>query len=187
MIGERMNSLYKDVTHCLRKPYAPFPALLYCFSSVDLLGALLAGQAAKKDSITQKRVHTIDNSKEYMRRFMGYTEDQSTLIADLFRHKLVHLAQPKPSIEHKGKIVSWYYVHNSTPRHLLLENARPDTKIQIKSDWEITVDQTFCLSITQFMEDIRDSVYRHGGYLDLLENDSTVRTMFGKAVEELFQ
>lgn len=118
---------------------------------------------------------------------MGYTEDQCTLLADLFRHKLVHLAQPIPSTEHNGKIVSWYYVHEPSLRHLLLENAQKDTKIRIKTDWEIPVDQTFCLSITQFMEDIRESVYRHGGYLDALENDPTVQIMFEKAIGELYQ
>jgi hypothetical protein len=187
IVGERMNSLRKDVLHCLRKPYAPFPALLYCISSMDFLGALFAGQGAKKDSITSKSVDTAGNSKAYMHHFMGYTQDQCSLIIDLFRHKLVHLAQPKPSTVYYGKIVSWYYEHNPSPKHLLLENAPTGAKIQIKSDWEIPVDQTFCLSITQFMEDIRDSVYRHGGYLDLMETDSNIQDKFEKAIQEIFQ
>jgi hypothetical protein len=37
------------------------------------------------------------------------------------------------------------------------------------------------------MEDIRDSVYRHGGYLDLLESTLDLQSKFDKAVEEMFQ
>jgi hypothetical protein len=187
MVAERMNSLHKDVKHCLDKPYAPFPALLYCMSSVDFLGALVAGQAAQYDSVTAERVRPTPNSLRYMRDFMGYTEEQSILILEIFRHKLVHLAQPSPSAKHNGKIVAWLYEHHPTHKHLLLENAPKDTKIHIKSDWEIPVDQIFTLGITQFMEDIRDSVYRHGRYLDLLESTLDLQSKFDKAVEEMFQ
>jgi hypothetical protein len=93
-----------------------------------------------------------------MRDYMGYTEDKSTLIVALFRHKLVHLAQPNPSILHNGKIVSWRYEHYHTPNHLLLEDAPKDTKIRIKSDWVIAVDQIFSIGFEQFMEDIRDFI-----------------------------
>ena len=39
-LTERTNALYKDVVHCLTPPFAPFPAIVYCFSTIDLLGAL---------------------------------------------------------------------------------------------------------------------------------------------------
>jgi len=180
MVGERMDSLQKDVKHCLQRPYAPFPALLYCISSVDFLGALFAGEAAPP-------VDTVGNSKVYMQKFMGYTDEQSSFIIDLFRHKLVHLAQPRPSVNKNNKIISWKYEHSNTQKHLLLEDAPKDTSIKIKSDWQVPVDQTFSLGIMQFMEDIRDSVYRHGGYLDVLENDPNLQGKFEKALEEIFQ
>jgi hypothetical protein len=47
-LRQRIMSLNKDVKHCLREPCAPFPAILYCFSTIDLLGALYQGQAEKK-------------------------------------------------------------------------------------------------------------------------------------------
>lgn len=182
-----MNSLQKDVMHCLQEPFAPFPALLYCMSPVDFLGAVVAGQAAKRDSITGHPVDTIGNSKAYMQKYMGYTEEQSTLIIELFRHKFVHVAQPRPSVSHNNKIVAWRYEHHHSQKHLLLENAPTNTKIQIKSGWEIAVDQIFSLGIEQFMEDIRDSVYRHGGYLDLFETTPKLQDNFEKAVEEIFR
>jgi hypothetical protein len=35
-----------------------------------------------------------------MQQYISYTDDQANVIIDLFRHKLVHLAQPK----------SWYII-----------------------------------------------------------------------------
>ena len=75
--------------------------------------------------------------------------------------------------------------HHYIQKHLLLENAPMDT--QIKSGWEIVVDQVFSLGIEQFMEGIRDSVYRHGGHLDLFETTPQLQNNFEKAVEQIFQ
>ena len=187
-VKERMLSLEKDVIHCLQPPYAPFPAILYCLSSIDLLGALNAGQAAKKDPITKENVNTTSNSRQYMQQYMGYIDDQANIIVDLFRHKLVHLAQPKPCILNNNKVVAWQYVHEYTPKHLILEDAPPESKIQIKSDWSISVDQIFTIGIMQLKDDIQDSVYRHGGYLDSIEsNTSNLQDKFEKAIGEIYQ
>jgi hypothetical protein len=70
-----MNSLKNDVNHCVKiEPYAPYPALIYCFSNIDLLGALYGGEAGKNANTTQQQ------SKNYMKCFMGYSELQSTLL-----------------------------------------------------------------------------------------------------------
>jgi len=91
-VKNRINSLEKDVKYCIMEinsqiQYAPFPALLYCFSTIDLLGSLLEGDASRK-------ADTTNNSKRYMKYFMNYTIEQANLLIDIFRHKLVHLAQP---------------------------------------------------------------------------------------------
>ena len=49
-----------------------------------------------------------------MRNYMGYTEQQSDLIIQIFRHKLVHLAQPRPIFSYKNKVVTWEYVYEHT-------------------------------------------------------------------------
>jgi hypothetical protein len=94
-VKNRIDSLEKDVKYCVQKPsdlssaaYAPFPALLYCFSTIDLVGSLYEGDASRS-------VDTVNNSKKYAQYFMNYTEEQSHLMIQIFRHKLVHLAQPK--------------------------------------------------------------------------------------------
>jgi hypothetical protein len=63
-IDRRMSSLKNDVNHCVKiEPCAPYPALIYCFSNIDLLGALYAGKAGKNANTTQQ-------SKNYMKHFM---------------------------------------------------------------------------------------------------------------------
>jgi hypothetical protein len=171
-IKERIDSLQKDVMHCLQLPYAPFPAILYCLATIDLLGSLCYGQK---------------NSRTYMHSFMGYTQEQSKLITQIFRHKLVHLAQPRPVFSYNKKTVAWRYVHENTPDHLILKDLPKDSKKWVKSDWSVDLDQVFTIGITQLVEDIRDSVLRHGGYLDQLDrNKNKLLNKFEHAMDEVY-
>ncbi|HEX9320126.1 MAG TPA: hypothetical protein VF884_14425 [Nitrososphaeraceae archaeon] len=164
----RTDSLKKDVEHCLSGKVAPFPAILYCVSTIDLLGALYAGQAKKGDPNSK-------NSKKYMIEVMNYTDEQATLISEIFRHKLVHLAQPHPVYVHNNKTLRWVYHHSEPEMHLILEDIKPSgTELILKSDWKIHVDQYFHVSIYHIMIDIINSVENHGGFLDRFENDSVV-------------
>jgi hypothetical protein len=179
-VRNRIISLNKDVNHCLQSPYAPFPAILYCLSTVDLLGALYSGQAGKD-------AHTTANSKKYMQEFMNYTSEQASFLTDIFRHKLVHLAQPKAVIlDSDGNFVSWQYFHENSERHLLLEKAAEGLKVQIKSDWEIAINKVFNIGILQLVDAIKDSVERPNGYLDKLENIDHIQNNFSKALGEIY-
>jgi hypothetical protein len=179
-VRNRITSLDKDVNHCLQSPYAPFPAILYCFSTIDLLGALYSGQAGKD-------APTTTNSQNYMQEFMNYSSEQASFLTDIFRHKLVHLAQPKAIIlDSDGNLVSWQYFHDNSEKHLLLEKAVPGLKVLIKSDWEITINKIFNIGILQLVEDIKDSLEKHNGYLDKLENIDIIQNNFKKALGEIY-
>src|SRR5690242_3148987 len=86
-LADRLDSLERDARHCLAPPPAPFPVLLYCLATVDLLGALAAGEARNVSGTTGR-------TSAYLIRFMCYDPDQAALVMKLFRHKLVHLAEP---------------------------------------------------------------------------------------------
>jgi hypothetical protein len=178
-IKTRIDSLKKDVNYCLQGA-AAFPALLYCMSTTYLLGELFAAKPGND---------TTTNSLNYMQDVMGYTRAQSVLIMKLFRHKLVHLAQPRPIAvypENSGNIVAWQYVHSDEQKHLL-ENLPSKMKIAIKSGWEIEVNQVFTIGIWQLVEDIEISVYRHGGYLDLFENNEDLQSRFAEFIEGIYK
>jgi hypothetical protein len=183
-IDRRMSSLKNDVNHCVKtKPYAPFPALIYCFSNIDLLGALHAGKAGKKNA------NTTQQSKIYMKDFMGYTELQSTLLQCIFRHKLIHNAEPLLSvIEYKSRRIAWQYNHCNVNNHLIFVPAIiTNNNIQDTPTWNIQFNEIFEISILGLAEDIEKSVYKHGsGYLQMLEKDSTLQSHYEDAIEDIY-
>src|SRR2546427_253265 len=152
-LRERCDSLLKDVRHCILHERstpdwpAPFPALLYCFATIDLLGALYGGNASW-------RAPTAKQASDYMLNVMKYPALQVELLQQQFRHKLVHLAQPKPHVTHGGNSYYWAYHHSDRTLHLQVL-PRPGSR----------TDFDFWISIMSLAEDVADSVYRAGGYL----------------------
>lgn len=178
-IKKRIDSLDKDVRHCLQEPFAPFPALLYCFSTIDLLGALYTGDATRN-------APTTGQSANYMQYFMNYTEEQSRLLQSLFRHKIVHLAQPKAVIEDNSRRICWRYWHESQEHHLKLMKLPQGSKVQLTSSCEILCDYEFNISISHLVKDIRDSVERPNGYLTSLQKKPDLQDCFEKAIAQIY-
>jgi hypothetical protein len=178
-LNERLESLEKDVAHCLTDPFAPFPALLYCFATIDLLGALAEGDASRN-------ARTSAQSGRYMQRFMRYTQDQTNLLQQLFRHKLVHLAQPRAVLRHDGDCVSWKYWHDRSNDHLVMKKLDSPTEVQLTWDWKVRVTHQFGVAIDQFKSDVIESVRRPNGYLHSLEGDAGLQDRFEKAIAEVF-
>jgi hypothetical protein len=91
-------------------------------------------------------------------------------------------------VSHIIKVIAWQYDHDYITKHLILEDAPPRTKIQIKSDWSITITQIFTIGIMQLKDDIQDSIYRHGGYLDQIEsNTDNLQCKLMDAIGEIYQ
>jgi hypothetical protein len=172
-LRERCDSLEKDVRHCVLHDGAtpdwpaPFPALLYCFSTIDLLGGLYSGNASANAPIAKQ-------AKDYIIDIMKYPALQADLLQRQFGHKLFHLAQPKPRITHSGQVYHWGYTHNDSRLHLQII-PRPGSP----SDFD------FWISITSLAEDITDSVCRLRGYLDMLRGSPQLQNNFSKAYQEI--
>lgn len=181
LMAQRLESLERDVAYCLKeKPYAPFPALLYCLATIDLLGALAGGQAHKSSPTTQQ-------AADYMRLFMHYTDEHVRLLQTIFRHKLVHLASPKAVIEDSGRLIGWTYHHDNGQYHLKLSRLPQTRSVAIGSpSWTVDFDYEFEISIAHIVRDIRDSVYGPKGYLEALRTSADVQDCFSKAVEEIY-
>ena len=178
-VENRVNSLEKDVRHCLQGELAPFPAILYCFSTIDLLGALVSGRADKKAPTTQQSIH-------YMTSFMSYTTENADLLLNLFRHKLVHLAQPDPVIRRDSELITWRYHHNDRQFHLrkiLLTQVR---QIQVTSVWKVEATHEFHISIMDLVKDIKDSTARPNGYLDLLEKTPHLQDKYETVIDQIY-
>ena|SRR5437870_7525853 len=121
IVDDRLNSLENDVYRCVpnaqdkkeRTCYAPFPALLYCFSIIDLLGAVYAGNA--------RSGNTTKNSENYMKDFLKYPSDKLQLLQKIYRHKIVHLSQPKSAMEYNNQIIAWRHDENDPSKHLTID------------------------------------------------------------------
>jgi len=183
-VKERINSLQDDVQYCLEtrpgKSGAPFPALLYCFSTIDLLGALYNGDG--------EGAHTTQNSKLYVKNFMKYSDEQIDLLQNLFRHKIVHLAQPPIVIKRGSKLISWSYNHKPDVNHLkIIEFQPPPLKIRLRFSKEIECTHQFFVSIWQFEEDIRKSVENpNDGYLAQLQREPDLQEKFMTAINQIY-
>jgi hypothetical protein len=172
-LRERCDSLEKDVRHCVLHDGAtpdwpaPFPALLYCFSTIDLLGALYSGNASRNAPIAEQ-------ANDYIIDVMKYPALQADLLQRQFGHKLFHLAQPKPRIAHSGHVYYWGYTHSDSRLHLEII-PRPGSA----SDFD------FWISITSLAADITDSVFRSGGYLDMLRGSPKLQDNFSRAHQQI--
>ncbi len=177
----RLDSLERDIERCLREPppAAPFPAVLYCFSIIDLLGALYAGRADRSAPTTQQ-------AAAYMKsRFMGYTDEQVRLLQNIFRHKLVHFSEPKAVIEDDGRLVSWRIEHESSPWHLRVTPQAMEFFIS-QPGWSVAASHEFVISIRDLVRDIRESVLGAGRYRDSLQADATLQRRFERALVDIF-
>lgn len=180
LTADRLSALEKDVDHCLSLPLAPLPAIAYCFSTVDLMGALYNGDA-------RKYAPTTNQSFSYMVDFMHYTKDQAEILQRIFRHKIVHLAMPKAVINYNSMNIGWKYYHENKAEHLRLEKFLTTQILKVPpSSLEISYDYEFRLGIKDFQIDIANSVVNPKGYLDALKGDSALQQKFEKALIEMY-
>lgn len=173
----RIESLKKDVNVCLNGA-AVFPALLYCFATIDLLGALYSGNA-------DDNAPTTEQSKRCMKEVMLYPEEKTVLLQEIFRHKIVHLAQPRPKVTIKkdnyknlsihGSTYIWGYHHNNREIHFEIKPTEDQKEFY------------FWISIWSLVEDIEDSVFGPNGYLGRLNSDQDSQDNFKKAYNDIFE
>lgn len=191
-----MDVLQKDIDHCLASPYAPFPAIIFCLSTIDLLGALYVGEAAPK--LVQKRKtsgkrerliqpRTTRNSARYMKRFLRYSAQDIRLLQSIFRHKIVHLAQPKPVIADRARTIAWRYYHHNKSRHLQLTKLKNPRRIKGLTPYTLYCNYGFKISISQLKADIITSVFTGStSYYNLLKSNKRFQRNFRRAINEIY-
>jgi len=172
ILVERSSSLQKEVRHCIsryektQEMAAPFSALLYCFSTIDLLGSLYAGKFNKGNTKT---------TKIYMKDLIHYTDFQILLLQEIFRHKLVHTAEPKWLYEKNGECYTWSCYADKRSEHLKC----------IVVDKEARANN-FSISIWSLVEDIVNSIHGTNGYLNMvMSNQNNCFDKFSKVFNKL--
>jgi hypothetical protein len=185
IVNDRLRSLENDVNRCVPTPaaktepsgYAPFPALMYCFSVIDFLGALLAGNA--------RSGNTTENSAKYMKRYLGYSDDKLRLLQRIYRHKIAHLSQPKSAMIYNGQIIAWRHDENIPSKHLGIDPV--PRIIDILGLGKIHCNGEYIVSIWVLKDDIKKSVIKSpGGYLEELKKDIDLQHKFVIAVNQIY-
>jgi hypothetical protein len=176
IVKDRLNSLENDVNRCLptakleAAEYAPFPALMYCFSIVDLLGSLYAGNA--------RSGNTTDNAARYMEKYLKYPEDKLRLLLKIYRHKIVHLSQPKFAMLYNKQIIAWKHEEGVASRHLTIDPTPGYVNIPGGSG-KIYCNAQYIISIVTLKDDIKNSVVRSpDGYMEDLRNNTDLQSKF---------
>lgn len=97
--------------------------MLYCFSTIDLLGSLYEGDATGNTRKYGKSVGTTRKAQRYMIEIMKYPEYESKLLQDQFRHKIVHLAQPRAVIsdDTNNRKIGWILYNRYEGNHMIVE------------------------------------------------------------------
>ena len=178
-LNSRISSLNNDVKRCLIEvddnsqrilgQLAPFPALLYCFSMIDMLAALYSGNT--KGNPGEKS----DNSRRYMRDCMKYN--------DHFTYLLQACQSP-----HTHSVTMEKTSHGPMMKEPKLNIYKLNTKKKKLDSMEkkLKHDGVFIIKISKLKEDIVQSVKReHDGFLAIIRSNKVVRGNFKKAVNEI--
>ncbi len=184
----KLHHLKNDVEDCLlttnsatkmANAPAPYPAMLFSFSVIDMLGSLYTGSTEDQPNC--------ERSYHYMTKVMNIEPKKASILLQIFQHKLLHFADPSTVIEFGGSRISWNYFHESNrSRHLQLRPNKITIQIPL-TPTTLQADEEFSLSITDFALDIRNSVYKSpSGYLEILKNNiGGSQRKFDRAVSDL--
>src|SRR5579871_5951214 len=94
LLQRKLHHLKNDVEDCLldgvktRNAPAPYPAMLFSFSVIDMLGSLYTGSAKRREK-----------SYEYMTRVMQIESRKASILLQIYENKLTHFADPNTAIE----------------------------------------------------------------------------------------
>jgi hypothetical protein len=79
-------------------------------------------------------------------------------------------------IQYGTRRIGWQYNHYNVVNHLIfVPVATTNNNIQIAPNWSIKFDEIFEISILDLADDIINSVYKDGRYLQMLEKDTLYR------------
>jgi len=145
---------------------------------VDLLGSLYAGNA--------RSGNTTENAARYIEKYMIYPEDKRRLLQKIYRHKIVHLSQPKFAMLHNKQIIAWKQEEGVISRHLTIDPTPGYVNIPGRSG-KIYCNAQYIISIVTLKDDIKDSVKRSpGGYMEDLRNHTDLQSNFVTAINQIF-
>ena len=117
--------------------------------------------------------------------FFDYSKDRLDPLIKVYRHKLVHLSEPKPIFFYNNnqQILFWKHNENEPSKHLTIESLPQQVNIL----GSLYPAANFTISIRRLVEDIKNSVIQTPkGYLADLKNERLLQYNFVRAINQIF-
>ena len=111
----------------------------------------------------------------------------STLLQQIFRHKMVHQAMTSV-VEFDGKTVGWRYIHQSPKRsHLKLVRLKRYQQFEVTDFFSVFYNYRFTIGIANLMQDICGSILPVGdGLLARIADHAHLQSNFEKALIDMY-
>jgi len=181
----RIVSLQNDVARCYWRPWfafkqpqlAPFPAAMYCFSTLDYFSSFWAGwndssSKTNNPSKPAKGANQTVRMTDFACNFLGYGRKEAYLAICLWRHKTMHTAEPRrmENQNKPGEFYEWCIGPDSIP-HMTIE--------------DLSGVLVLGFDCQKFAHDLSDGVFGTAGYFQALCKDSVLQTKYGTFDREL--
>lgn len=121
--------------------------------------------------------------------FMQYPNYEAGLLQDIFRHKVVHLAQPKTVILDKAnnRLIAWKLINGFSRNHLKLKKFTKPKSVITLTPYKMTCDYALIISLTKLTNDIISSIFRRpDGYFESLKSNIILQNKFRNAVSQIY-
>lgn len=172
LFRQRIGSLDNDVRRCFWPiPQGPgeafFPAVMYCFATLDYFSSCWAGwnrSGLRKDQTAR----LID----FMTKFLLYGRKEATLAVHFWRHKLMHTSEPRVLRNRNNDEVYRWRTGTGLDHHMELATL-PDR--QYRLDFDPLV----------FLEDLRSAILGPSGYFDQLRHSGELQGKYEACFKEM--
>ena len=152
--------------------YAPFPIVMYSFATVDYFSSFWAGWNDRRNRPDSDKRSQTKRMADFLEKYLTYPQRESQLAITIWRHKLMHTAEPRKLASEDGKTLYWWSISDHDQRH-----------------WELVAEAngTFVLQIGVFnlIHDLNDGIMGPSGYFEELKGSSTLQCLCKQAMKEL--
>ena len=171
MFTERINSLQNDAMRAFvdidKIAPAPFPIAMYAFATIDYFSSFWRGWNQNLPSGEDQTKRMVD----FLEEFLKYPKKESSIAINIWRHKLMHTAEPRILKDNADSQYGWLI----GPR--------------VGNHWELQEYSShyFILNVGVFnlIDDLKEGVFGNNGYFKKLKSSSDLQENWKKMISEI--
>ena len=169
----RLSSLENDARRAFypidRIGYAPFPIAMYAFATIDYFSSFWAGWNDKRSRPKTDKRSQKKRMADFLEKYLRYPQKESQLAIDVWRHKLMHTAEPKRLKE--GQMTYEWLIADRDSNHWKLVKLGEDM-------FELRI------GIFNLIDDLRAGIFGPSGYFDELNRSVSLQDKCQAFIEE---